>query len=57
MTSDLSFQEFFIVKKEGEESLLVAEDPSDTVTKSKSGSYKLEYDMNWTPFEKIQRKN
>ena len=38
-------QEFFIVKKEGEESLLVGDEPGDTVMTSKSGSYKLLYDM------------
>ena len=34
-----------MVKKEGEESLLVGEEPGDTVVTSKSGSYRLEYDM------------
>lgn len=39
------YQEFFIVRKDGEESLLVGEDAGDTVMRSKSGSYKLDYDM------------
>ena len=36
-------QEFFIVKKEGEESFLVED--NDTVSKSKSGCYSLDYNM------------
>lgn len=38
-------QEFFIVAREGEESLLVGEEPGDSVARSKSGQYRLEYDM------------
>ena len=38
-------QEFFIVTREGEESLLVGEEPGDSVARSKSGQYRLEYDM------------
>ena len=38
-------QEFFIVTREGEESLLVAEEPGDSVSRSKSGQFRLEYDM------------
>ena len=36
-------QEFFIVKQDGDESLLVEE--NDTVTKSRSGCYRLEHKM------------
>ena len=36
-------QEFFIVKQEGEESFLVED--NETVSKSKSGSYRLDYKM------------
>ena len=38
-------QEFFIVTREGEESLLVGEEPGDSVARSKSGQYRLDYDM------------
>jgi len=39
------YQEFFIVKKEGEDSFLIGDETGDPVTKSKSGCYKLDYDM------------
>ena len=38
-------QEFFIVRREGEESLLAGEEPGDSVARSRSGQYRLEHDM------------